>query len=433
MVGLYRCWFLCLISLCSYSQEAGQRVYLRSERDQGFVSVFTKPGMNWKACPKNEKGECQDAIGWLDANSKIWVTGPKVVAEVKDPYTGEMVFEEYYPVQFEYDRVVDGKNFPKKRGPIGYVDAAFIEMMEVEAAYPEPLEVTSPQTPSPQIKSHSSNEPKCGFKKPSEQLSMKEAACLTEAVELEKAVKEINPKIGMCAQIPDNHGQGQNLYDNAILENLLQERVSSNIRGEGGRKVSQKDLIAIDSLARTLYGEMASCYKHGLHYPMAVARIAINRAENEKEKSNFIRGPHSPMKPDIAKVVTSASQFSMWLKKLNGQSNPALNRGLCPVTATNVKKPNGPPPNKEEMAVWNQSVRIATEAVLFPRTFKVRTERLEKRYFYTSGMGSFYKMKKDSEASIDGAQLSRSKCIEIWYKNQEEAKNLAKSNKSAKR
>ena len=59
--------------LISANTALGQTVgYLDIEDDQ-IVSVFNKPGQNWKTC--QDVAGCE-AVGWPDNQSKIQITGP---------------------------------------------------------------------------------------------------------------------------------------------------------------------------------------------------------------------------------------------------------------------------------------------------------------------------------------------------------------------
>ena len=57
-----------------------------------------------------------------------------------------------------------------------------------------------------------------------------------------------------------------NAYDAHVLPKLKNKPLP-NITNEFGTPITRADLINIDALARTMYGEMANCYKHGLQYP----------------------------------------------------------------------------------------------------------------------------------------------------------------------
>ena len=393
-------FFLLFVSSISFSQE--RRAYLQIEDDDPVVSVYSEPGLNWKYCKKNEKGDCEEGIGWLDKKSKMWVVGPKVKAETTDPFTNKKVIEEYYPIQFEYER--EGKNNylnKKEKGPIGYIDAALVDFKPHKSIMKPP--VTE--------KKH------CDSKSKMSALDLEDLKCALEFKSVEEASTLVRDQIGMCSTRKEDKGK-TNLYDNIILNKIMNQKPPA-IRTEAGTTVSPEQLAAIDSLSRTIYGEMASCFRYGLEYPMAVARIAVNRAENQKRAKEFIRGDHHSSKLPLTKVVTSPTQFNAWLRKLNADANanPAMKMAICPPREGVPSKIDGKKPTAQELSVWKHTVRIATEAVLFPKAFKKRTDSIKDIYFYTSNMGKFYNMKMQKNRTIAGKPIEQTKCLELWKEN----------------
>lgn len=391
---------------CSFHFANAQNpeVFLKLEKGDPYVSVYNKAGVNWKYCELNQKGECSEGIGWLDQDSKVWVAGPKVKATTKDPFTNQIVEEEYYPVQFAYKRMGKDEEGNDKliehvQGPIGYIDAAYVDFEQRAPLFSLPKEA---QKTGALI---------C----PGKKAYLPQLEELTGALVL-KSIEEtaslLKDRIGFCVNLDADTDKKANLYDNVILKKL--NRISPpKLKGENDQYITQEQLIDVDALARTLYGEMASCYKHGLHYPMAVARIALNRSEDGGRHPSFVQGRHLSEKPRLSRVVTTPSQFSIWLRKLNKKENPPLGMAMCPPREKTQKLWNGKKPSAQELAIWNHTVKIATEAVLFPNSFKKRTQELNQRFFYTSGMGQFYKMKKD-HVKIEGRAVDKAQCMEIW-------------------
>ncbi len=383
--------FLLIISVQVLANE--RPAYLKIEKGDPVVSVFTEAGLNWKNCEKNEKGECIKGIGWLDKDAKIWIVGEPVKRTVTDPFTGKDVEEEYYPVKFEYTRRVGDTGYPKLKGPIGYVDAAYLGF-EKQAPILAAEEVVNPS---------------CGLKSGNQ--SLQNAKNAIEEHCKEDTANLILGKIGKCMS-EEGIEKKSNLNDDVILREVKKVQ-PAGLTAEGGRAVTSEDLVAIDSLSRTMYGEMASCYKHGLEYPMAVARIALNRAENKILSKRFIKGKHDASKLPIAKVATTPSQFNVWLRKLNNDANPSREMALCPPRSPTQKLKSGRKPSAQELSIWKHTVRIATDAVLFPEAFKKKTKDLDDIYNYTSGMGKFYDMKLQ-DRSIAGRKISKTKCVELW-------------------
>lgn len=373
--------------------------YLDVEENAPLISVFNKPGLNWKYCEKNNKGECKDAVGWLDSKpDKLRVIGDIVKAKTIDPFTGKEFVQDYYEVEFDYTRdtyVQQGR---------GYVEASYIRRKKLNTVFGTKDLKFNKETSS------------CSSKNNNNLSNIKEQCEVASRVSLNVAAEKIHKLVGMCplekpTQPPVVAGK-KNVYDQLVLPELLKVKLPA-IKTESEKQMTREDLIAIDSLSRTLYGEMASCFREGLHYPMAIARIAINRAEEKKRESEFIRGKHEEAKPPLSRVLTSPTQFSMWLKQDKGKPNRPLNMGLCPPKEQAKAYHGGKSPSKNETYVWENAVKIATEAVMYPERFKKRTDSLKNLYHYTSGMGQFYRMTQ-VRPSIEGRSLSLDRCMELW-------------------
>ncbi|MCB0370071.1 MAG: hypothetical protein KDD45_11765, partial [Bdellovibrionales bacterium] len=70
-------------------------------------------------------------------------------------------------------------------------------------------------------------------------------------------------------------------------------------------------------------------------------------------------------------------------------------------------------PSAEELAIWNNTLKIAIEAVKFPESFKDRTGGDRFKYlFYTSNTGKFYDMKQE-HPKILGREFKKL-CLEFW-------------------
>ncbi len=381
--------------LISASTALGQTVgYLDIEDDQ-IISVFNKPGQNWKTC--QEVAGCE-AVGWPDNQSKIQITGPAKKVSTVNPYTNQKELEEYLPVDFEYTRVVNGRAW-KKQGK-GWIDAAYVSKTKREAFFTDSVKDDEKECPPQQNV----------YKGTVQRLSNLGKSFSNHGVR--EIADELDQVVGECAINPKNpQVAGANPYDHHVLPRLKKKSLPKVYR-EDGEMMTHEDLINIDALARTMYGEMASCYKHGLQYPMTVARIAVNRADDETRHALFIKDQHAAGKGDLAKVVTSPSQFSVWRKKNGSKINGPLLMAMCPPQEQGKQFWKGSPAPRDEFDIWKNTVRIATEAVLFPNRFKNRTIQVG-QYFYTSGLGKFYNMTRVTP-SIEGRAVSKNACVEVW-------------------
>ena len=372
--------------------------YLDIEDDQ-IVSVFNNPGHNWKTCATNKN--CQ-AVAWPDNRAALKALGPAKKMKVLNPYTDKLQDEEFVQVEYSYQRVANGKTYHQKGR--GWVDAAYLSETKRDSFYTEAAT--------------SQDDPECICKpgQPCQTLNhqlggLSRSLSNSGIVDIADQLDDI---VGDCALSNRNSPRfaAGNPYDAHIMPGLRKKQIP-RIQREDGQMMTKQDLINIDSLARTMYGEMASCYKHGLQYPMTVARIAVNRADDTTQHSNFIRGDHAPDKAALSRVVTSPSQFSVWQKKdANNQVNGPLLMAMCPPQKKGGKFWKSDAAPRDEHDIWKNTVRIATEAILFPNRFKNRTIKVY-QYYYTSGLGKFYNFSQ-SFPSIEGRKVARNSCVEVW-------------------
>ncbi len=386
------------------------------EDDDAKISVFNLPGQTWNYCPTEAK-KCKPAIGWLDRDSEIETVGEIVYHKTIDPTTMEPVNESFVKVKFKYSRKDNNGNLIQKNGE-GYIPSNYVSkdksagLFSLSTYGSKSTNETCVRLNSQKNLTQFSEIKKTitPLLKPIENLSVVQKADILDQVD------------GFCPLKPPNKfylpamNKNKNTYDTLIkskIDKTYTEQNIPKIKNEKNQLMTKNNLIEIDALARTLYGEMAICYKNGLQYPMAVAKMILNRSEKTSRHSEFIKPPHGEPKPDIAKVCTTPSQFSMWFKKVGGSKNNPLHHGLCPPQQTNKPYWNGKSASKYESDLWKNSVRIATEAVLHPTQFKKRTAAID-GYFYTSGMGQFYDMKKQKNVQIEGRAIDKSNCLEIW-------------------
>lgn len=277
----------------------------------------------------------------------------------------------------------------------------------------------------------------------------------------------LSDKIGQCVLDPPNKAptkfSSQLVYDQFVLPQITKTKIPNNIIKEDQTPINQKDLIDIDSLARTIYAEMASCVSLGDQYPMAVARIIKNRELAMLENSNFITEfirkfkEHSVGKSIMCMAATSPVLFTSWnLKLINFeqlndarqalakkyqkkmsankamakavqtiQPNPETNayykdnttgllHTLCPPSNTDKACYTGGQPDATSSAAWKTILKIATEVVLFPVKFLEKTAELTGIKHYTSDRTSFYDYKKVTGLKIEGKTIDSDKCLNLW-------------------
>jgi hypothetical protein len=139
---------------------------------------------------------------------------------------------------------------------------------------------------------------------------------------------------------------------------------------------------AIDLLARTIYGEMRSChYELGSRYSMAVARVALNRAQNCQENAKCAYVDHAVAKNEdfnsknedglahaMVEVLGMPAQWKVWNKQ-----NPNCAKLMC------VEN------DEPSLAVFREDLKIATSIIMNPEKFKKDTDSLASANGYSSG------------------------------------------------
>lgn len=239
----------------------------------------------------------------------------------------------------------------------------------------------------------------------------------------EELFQTIKPYMGQCVlQYFEKRYPSFNAFDKTVLpywEKTLFSTTSPE--SESLRDLLQSynlepgDLVAIDTLARTLYAEMDRGFDHGLHYGRAIAGVVLNRARAVDTKKRgyqaFSMGLHKrfhPLKKTIANVVLARRQFSAWDGAIKGKFNPVLSHALCPPINTEIASwkryatqykhipKRKLMPSENEVRHWNVALRIAFEAALDPDRFWANFSKLHKKeliagqeafpiYYYTSG------------------------------------------------
>jgi hypothetical protein len=389
--------------------------YIDSVEDGQNVTVFNKPGLNWSTCttqfdPVPQAEKCKEAVGWPSRDAKITVLGPPVKAKILDLYTEQEVEENYVEVEFAYTRLGKDNKIHQQKGR-GFIEMAYLSRSVRNPFYgAQTSELKKPDCDE-------NKNPQAKLKELSKQLTP--LAKSVKNLSISKKADEISKIVGFCPLDPStktpNYGGKKNVYDHFVLSALKKKPVPK-VRTETGENMTQTQLIEIDSLARTLYGEMAGCYKYGLQYPLAVAKMIQNRKNSDRDRE-FIKAPHESEKPKIAKIATTPSQFSMWQSMISGKNNNPLRHGLCPPQKTGEPFWRSKSAPKQENDIWINTVRIATQAVLHPKEFDRRTKEI-KGFHYSSGMAErpnkWMKKMTQINPSIQGRRIERNACLEIW-------------------
>ncbi|MFL5815193.1 MAG: hypothetical protein ACJ763_16570 [Bdellovibrionia bacterium] len=377
---------------------------------EGAVTLTRKPGLSWSTAKASDK------VGWPVAQDKLKYLDSELV-EMEDPITHEIRWQLFYKVKFTHKSKKSAADVTEGEG---WVNADYIRNDIVRNDEEDQLGQLIK-------KLDKKDDPKCA---PDRKHTAPHAKAVVEAKEAlqplaeEEIVERISPHLGKCLlddslNVPEL-GKGTSAFDSTVLKHWKEASTPKDIPSPLSGKLTKSDLVNIDTFARTIYGEMASCFDNGLQYPMAMAKVVSNRVEyiqkHEGEATPF--APESirdKLKGSFSAVLTHPYQFSVWNKKIDGKTNPSLKQVLCPPRDPEAKFWPKVKPSKKESGIWKESIRIAIEAVLFPEKFRKKTEHVNELY-YTSGLGYFMQGFQRAYHAVMGKPVSRGRCIELWRK-----------------
>lgn len=388
-----------IVTFCIFAEAKNKTAYL--DPDSKIVSVFNEPGFDWQSC----KQPCE-AVAWPGPDAQFSVTQdtPQVFKR-KDRYTGETTEVKYVKVLVTYDR--DGV----KREKYGWIDESYLQYEKAESFYQAPSQSSAQKT-------------NCGRKEETKKskehaadIARKQKEALLEA-KIDKDAGKIEEAVGKCVR-PSADASPKNGFDDLVKPTLRGVAAKNkSVTDENGHPISDDQVATISALARTLYGEMAGCFRRGLQYPMAVARIAVERAEETRRHGEFIKTGHSETDHPVCQVITTPSQFNNWMPRIDGDVNGAFLHTLCPPSKHGEKFWANANPSDEELNIWKNAVRIATDATMFPAHFKGITKALDNVFFYTSGQKHLRSFQKQPpyHTKLDGRPLNNINCIQLWAK-----------------
>lgn len=396
-----------------------QKVYI--DPDVDFAVISSKPGMTWQECFLNSH-LCVNPSP--DAPLERLLDTPIVEREEIDPGSGEVIKVKYMKVRYQYEES------GKKKTTEGWIETSVLREKELQPLYRKstPSKVTALKN----VQKEEPCEPKSLQPKNQKQVEAVARASIAEAdplKQLENATERLAGIVGQCPLNPPHQKKleawkGKNIYDQEALP-LLDQRQNAaeglfkfSKDGKSMVPASFDDVVNIDTLARTIYSEMNGCFKVGLQYPMAAAKVALNREELVDAGNgypHFYAPPQRVGKPTLSKVLTAPSQFSVW--NLSGAKNPrdqTVLRALCPAKEGSRNNWSGIAPNPADVAAWNQALKIATEAILFRPRFKAKANEVT-QFYYTSKRTEYDGRKRAHPAPvIVGRKVESFDCMYLW-------------------
>lgn len=339
-----------------------------------------------------QQKKCSEGSTAINRTAQITITGAEFKGFTNDPFDDAEVTEVFVPVQYSY---LDSTSSEKFKTGQGYLPKYLLSEKKLTAFF-EIEEINNNRMPA----------------------ATKKSATAKKTNSL-KAATQIYGLVGECplvnATVLPKKLAKENVFDSYIYARLKKQKIPK-LLNEQMKPMNFDDLMNIDSLARTLYGEMGKCFKKGLQYPIAAALVAINRLEN---KSRFKEWTSSQVKrkvasvPPLTRIVTTPEKFNNWKVYTSGKANGPLHHSLCPARVVNKPFWKTAKASQAEVEIWKNAVRIATEAVMLPSKFKTRSPAMKNINFYTSGMGQ-YADYVQVFPFVNDRPLENFDCIEMW-------------------
>lgn len=462
--------FLFLFSAISVSADQVSIVAGPKER----VTIYKRYGLDPVRCAAKAakitgcitSGENQDSIGWPTGDSKVELVKDKngkpttYTSEGEHPVYHDFRSETWYKVQVKYQ--TDGKTYQKE----GWIQASYLN---IEKDPPPKEKVTVCPPKANKLKSNRKEiSQSSDIKQLNEQIEKQVIKPAEENVA--KAANALYGVIGRCeidpplTKAPWSWSKKIPVYDQVVLKNIkAQAKRLPMISAQAGVNITQDQLIEIDMMARTLYGEMGKCEYRGPQYSQMVARVILNRAEFEKKymakmkdraftkESEFFKMNHRSDETEIQAVMSSARQFNPWdqyfyktdkktKKKVEEFNESGLSQALCPPSSPDIYWGSYLNANSEtkvssaEQKIWQDVAKIATEAILFPKQFKEKTNSVSDIFLFQTKLSKNQKMDRFQgqprvKRSIQGRPIDVETCAVIYKGEDWKVKYLEEDNK----
>lgn len=339
-----------------------------------------------------QQKKCNEGPTTINRSAQVTITGAEFKGFTNDPFDNAEVTEVFVPVRYSY---LDPQSQDKFKTGQGYLPKYLLSEKNLSAFF--------------SVEDENTNRMPAAAK----------ASVTSKKPNILKAATQIYGLVGECPLVnatvlPKKLSKG-NVFDSYVYTRLKKQKIPK-LLNEKMKPMTFEDLMNIDSLARTLYGEMGKCFRKGLQYPIAAALVAVNRLDN---KARFKEWTGSSVKrkvasvPPLTRIVTTPEKFNNWKVYASGKSNGPLHHSLCPARTVNKPFWKTAKASQAEVDIWKNAVRIATEAVLFPTKFKARSPAMKNINFYTSGMGQ-YADYTQVFPFVNDRPLENFDCIEMW-------------------
>lgn len=434
------------------------------------VVLFRRPGLDLLRCRPGvvalTKCVDQDQVGYPNGAAKVQLirdakTGrPNTYnLEGEHPYTKEYLEETWYEVEATY--VFQGKTETKR----GWLHENQLKFTNPKVASIKSLKEKQPCPPQNNRKNPNRKEVALRGQIEETLAEVQKQIIAPSDKAVEKAANALYGVIGQCTYNPPltqpkpNWTDQRPLYDQEVMPIIkANAKRLPMISAQAGVNITERQLIDIDMLSRTLYGEMAKCSYRGPQYMQMVARVVMNRAQFDQNylaakgqkseftaESNFFSMNHRADESPIQAVLNSAKKFNNWdlyfykrdksKKVVKVFNESGVTHALCPPASPNVywgshlATPGIPKVGSEELGIWSQVSKIATEAVLFPEQFKAKTNNLHDVLLFQSKIHSRQNMsvfngRPRVNRSVQGRPVNVDTCAVIYESEKWQMKYL---------
>ena len=423
-----------LLPLLLFSQVAMADKVTFDLEDGEHTSIYRYPGVDYETCKsENNCGPITEEIlsnpaniskngpiAWPDKNTDVKFLLDKKGNPIKMRVDG--VQGEWY--QVEVDKTWGGQ-------AQGWIEGSYLNIPKPKRAKKTDKKPWCPPAHKDSSTKETAND-------------AEDKALSAYEKEIATVADQISPMIGQCViadSLPltapkEGWSNKKPLYDQAVLPSMSQ--LPAQVKA-GNTTVTKEQLIEIDMLARTLYGEMAKCGHNHPEYLDVVARVAINRADFDENYRKEKKSPsefsdeakrfdltHREGETPLMGVLTSSRKFNPWDMYLQkGVFNKSgVGQALCPPSTSDIfwgsyarKKGEGVP--NSERNVWNKILKVATESVIFQDQFKLRTASLGDILLFQTQMTKKQNMSKFQDRpqvfrKYDGEVLNNNYCAAIY-------------------
>lgn len=393
----------------------------------GSVRVYGKPGYDRLDC---QSGTIQNCLDIDDVQTPVEILDSQILLrpdpfELVEPGKGKIEYANYYRV-----RLHPTKQNKLKKPVEGWVHSGLVSNQPMPGVKAPncPPETAAAQSLADIVKSA----PAAGDLADEQRVDLllpHIGSCLLQKNPAQKP-KETSPSQTVQFRTPEL--STNTLPLNQFVTQPWQQRMRKNkvkldspypLGKSAGTDVGATygQMMQMDALARTCYGEIAVCHQYGYPVFASIGRITLNRAEYYQDVTQGVRTPATQHPfvlpsdagntPALVKVLATDRQYSIW-----NRDNPTqMKQVLCPPADKDQHFWSGAKPSSTELKIWRHCVNVAAQTVLDPAKLKAQTAELNEIYQYTSGVNPFnVKAYKRVIPTVGDLKITDGKCLKFW-------------------